>query len=499
MHSSAHDLRLVSCSICRLNDFDLVVTSYEILRRDVSALASMRWAYCALDEGHCIRNPTSKVAQACKRIEADHRLVLTGTPVQNGTEELWAIFDFLMPGMLGDDQSFKAQHSRKKRSADYNALSLGVLHRKVLPFILRRTKDDVMQDLPPKVIQDVYVDPGPLQLALRNDAQRRGLQTSLEQVQNSSQDSNADNVFAALNFFRRLWSHPLLALEAHPYGMARPLDEVCSGLDDAPQRLEERKEYAGRPHHSPKLEALGELLDSVLELPGRKALVFAQSRRMLDLVESLVLHPRLTGAEYARLDGAMSAQTRSSAANRLSTNDNVRVLLLTTSAGGQGLNLAAADTVIFLEHDWNPKRDLQAMDRAHRLGQRRGVTVYRILVRGSMEEHIISTQQSKNDVANAIVNEDNATISAGAQADPGTVLDVIASECGDTAAASSAGTGKRDDASRESDVHSVARAAGAASNTVKELVRNLDERWTESMKQEEVSVEAFLQRANVGG
>lgn len=478
----------------RLYEYDVIVTSYEILRRDVATLAAVQWEYCVLDEGHLIRNPNSKLSKACKRIHAQSRLVLTGTPVQNGAEELWAIFDFLMPGMLGDKAAFTSKHPSKKGKSDHNALLLGSLHRKVLPFILRRTKEDVLPDLPSKLVQDIYVEPSKVQLAIRNDAQARGIHTCMEQCLSKQYLPSANHVFEALNFFRRLWSHPLLAIEAHPAGWDAGVNAVRAACGDATLGNEpDIYGYLQQVDQAPKLQALLELLESVLQSPSKKVLVFAQSRRTLDLAEASVVRCLLEQNAYARLDGTMSAEKQSTAVARLRGNQDVRLLLLTTSAGGHGLNLSVAQTVIFLEHDWNPKRDLQAMDRAHRIGQKNTVTVFRILVRGSMEEYVMSMQNFKAKVADTIVNEDNNKLNycTTGGASTHTVLDIIATEC--QARQPASGPSKAGDhvTGEDTTVAAASSACDSSRGAVASLINELDDLWTRDMYNEEFSIETL--------
>jgi TATA-binding protein-associated factor len=405
----------------------LVVTSYDAVRSSITWLSQTNFEYCILDEGHIIRNPKAKVSQACKQIMARHRLILSGTPIQNSAWELWALFDFLMPGLLGTEAAFQRRFkatappsmgaSRRAGAKDQEALmrALEELHQQVLPFILRRSKDQVLQDLPPKLMQDIVCDLSPLQ---------RTLYDGVMAVQNGGQFWKSQNEsFELLLLLRKLCSHPCLAISwdnEEQVEAARTALPHCSStiaLQEALPCLAQ----------SPKLQALQQLLtdcgiikaepgdgDAALASAaaeadsGHRVLIFAQLRATLDLVESTVLVP--AGLPFVRLDGAVKPKDRQEVVQRFNSDPTIPVMLLTTAVGSLGLNLTSADTVVFLEHDWNPMKDMQAMDRAHRLGQKRVVSVYRLLMRGTLEERIMSLQHFKKEVANSVVNTENVAL-----------------------------------------------------------------------------------------
>jgi TATA-binding protein-associated factor len=462
-----------------LASHNVVVMSYETLRADVDWVAGVRWSYCVLDEGHAIRNAGSRVAAAARRVRAQHRLLLSGTPIQNSVLEMWALFDFLMPGFLGGARAFAARYGRAAAAsrgaargsaeAEAGVLALGALHRQVMPFVLRRTKAQVLSDLPPKTVQDVVCEPSALQRALYEDFAGSA---ALAQVAGAlGADATAGgaaaagagappHVFQALHYLRRLCSHPLLVLDpgvpAHQAALRRVLGPALA--EDWPAA---QVHLAAHLEHAPKLAALREILvesgiiaegtgggggggggddDGALgggeDAGGHRALVFAQSRALLDLAERCVLAP--AGVASLRIDGGVDPAERFRRAQRFNADPTLGVMLLTTAVGGLGLNLTAADTVVFLEHDWNPQRDLQAMDRAHRLGQRRAVNVYRLLVKGTLEEQVMSLQRFKLDVANAVVNADNVSMAA---MDTGNLLELFTLQEGGGGGAAAAGGG----------------------------------------------------------
>ena len=417
-----------------VRDYDVVVMSYEVLRSDIHWVEKQNWLYCILDEGHAIRNPNSAVSKAAKRVKAQHRLVLSGTPIMNSVLELWAIFDFLMPGFLGTHRAFNSKFGKalaeargaagagKKtaktvKAAESGLLALEGLHRQVMPFILRRTKDQVLKDLPPKIIQDILCEPSALQKVLYEEFSNSQVLKEIE-----GEATAAPHVFQALQYLRKLCSHPALVLDMDVPQHVKALHRV-----HAHSIHEIMKDIS----HAPKLGALRELLvdagiakdvDAVeeeeddadvleaVESCGHRVLIFAQLKSFLDIVEETVLRP--LGISHLRLDGSVPPADRFSRVQEFNSDPTIGAMLLTTAVGGLGLNLTAADTVIFLEHDWNPMQDLQAMDRAHRLGQKRTVNVYRLLMAGTLEERVMSLQRFKLDVAAAVVNTDNVSLAA---------------------------------------------------------------------------------------
>ncbi len=516
-----------------ISSHDVVVMSYEAVRADVDWVSSVDWMYCVLDEGHAVRNPASKVSQAVRQVKAQHRLILSGTPIQNSVIEMWALFDFLMPGFLGGERAFNSRYGKalaasrgaKKGSkeAEAGVLALDALHRQVMPFVLRRTKDQVLKDLPPKTVQDVICDPGELQRALYEDfATSQAMTAVTGAVQEGSlaasggggggggagSGSGSPHVFQALHYLRRLCSHPLLVLDPAVPAHQKALVKVL-GPKIGNDWTEAQKHLRLNLSHSPKLAALRELLiDSGIGTDasgdkntkeealaasdaGHRALVFAQTRALLDLAESSVLQPM--GISSLRIDGSVDVSERFRRVQRFNADPTVEVMLLTTAVGGLGLNLTAADTVIFLEHDWNPQKDLQAMDRAHRLGQRRAVNVYRLLVRGTLEEQVMSLQKFKLDVAAAVVNAENMSLQA---MDTGNLLDLFALQEEDKKKKAAAGGGNGAGGSAASTAAAAVAGIGGAGNSgmAAVLAGLTDPAAAEAQYGEEFDLEAFKQR-----
>lgn len=417
-----------------LDKTDVVITSYDVCRNDSDILAKYTWNYIVLDEGHLIKNPKAKITIAVKRFASNHRLILTGTPIQNNVLELWSLFDFLMPGFLGSEKVFSDRFAKpiansrfskaSSKEQEAGALAIEGLHKQVLPFLLRRLKEEVLNDLPPKILQNYYCDMSELQKKLFEDFIKKQGKKLHDEVGREDKDAK-QHIFQALQYMRKLCNSPSLVMKPDN----KLYDETQRLLGKAGTSLED-------PSHAPKLGALRDLLvDCGIGVEGadagdplyqpikpHRALVFCQMKEMLDLVQNTVLKTMLPGVSFLRLDGSVEANKRQSIVNKFNQDPSYDVLLLTTSVGGLGLNLTGADTVIFVEHDWNPQKDMQAMDRAHRIGQKKVVNVYRLVTRSTLEEKILSLQRFKVDVASTVVNQQNAGLGS---MDTGEILDLF--------------------------------------------------------------------------
>ncbi|MCF7991936.1 MAG: DEAD/DEAH box helicase [Thiohalocapsa sp.] len=350
-------------------DHDLVLTTYPLLPRDRERLLTMEYHLLILDEAQTIKNPRAQAAQVVRQLNARHRLCLTGTPMENHLGELWALFDFLLPGFLGDSKRFK-RHWRTPIEQQGDAERQQRLARRVAPFLLRRRKEDVLTELPPKTEIVRTVALGEAQAALyegiRLSMEKRVRETIATQGIARSQITILD----ALLKLRQTCCDPrLLSLPA-----------------------------ARRVKHSAKLELLMDLLPEQIE-EGRRILLFSQFTSMLALIE-----PELEklGIRYAKLTG----RTR----KRDEVIDNFRsgavdLFLISLKAGGLGLNLTEADTVILYDPWWNPAVEAQAADRAHRIGQEKPVFVYKLLTEQTVEERILNMQQKKQALADGIFRE----------------------------------------------------------------------------------------------
>lgn len=414
----------------RVSRYRLVVASYDIVRKDIEFFEAIQWNYCVLDEGHVIKNGKTKSAKAAKRLRAYHRLILSGTPVQNDVLELWSLFDFLMPGFLGSEKQFAARYSRPilasrepkagAKDQEAGALAMEALHRQVLPFLLRRNKEDVLQDLPPKITQDYYCDLSPLQRTLYEDFRTRHSASLAGSA--PANNPSGTHVFQALRYLRNVCNHPKLVLTPrHPQYLS-----VCASLKHQQSSLTDIEHGAKLPalkqllldcgigqqqQHSASISSITATDSQQQQLVSQhRALIFCQLKAMLDIVEKDLLRVHLPTVTYLRLDGSVPASQRHSVVARFNADPSIDVLLLTTQVGGLGLNLTGADTVIFVEHDWNPMKDLQAMDRAHRIGQKKVVNVYRLITRATLEEKIMGLQKFKLLTANTVISTENASM-----------------------------------------------------------------------------------------
>lgn len=385
----------------------LIVTTYAVVRSDEDGfLAGQEFDYVVLDEAHLIRNPATALFRSVQQLHASHRLALSGTPLQNHVGDLWSLFEFLMPGYLGDFASFRRDFvlpiaKSKERNAtakqkEVAAIAIAQLHQKVLPFILRRTKDQVLQELPPKTISNVLLPLSSIQQRLY------ALASSPKDCdEQAATSARAAHVFTDLQILRRICVHPSLVLN----------ERFALDLNSNQQQAAQKWSASG------KLLGLRDLLVEVCDVGGKggddtdefelqphRCLVFAHLHETLDLTEQM-LADALPRVSFRRLDGRTPPANRASIVRQFNEDPSIDLLLLTTAVGGLGLTLTGADTVIFLEHSWNPFVDLQAMDRAHRIGQRRAVRVFRLIMQNSLEEHIMNLQAFKQGVADTVVKQ----------------------------------------------------------------------------------------------
>ncbi|KAK0362778.1 TATA-binding protein-associated factor mot1 [Friedmanniomyces endolithicus] len=485
----------------QLTTADIVITSYDIARNDVGILAPVNWNYCVLDEGHLIKNSKAKVTIAVKSFASNHRLILSGTPIQNNVLELWSLFDFLMPGFLGTEKVFQdrfakpiassrfAKSSSKEQEA--GALAIESLHKQVLPFLLRRLKEEVLNDLPPKILQNYYCDLSDLQKKLFDDFTRKESK-SLQDMAGSGDKEAKQHIFQALQYMRKLCNSPALVMkEGHKQYAATQamLAKDGTNLRD--------------PKHAPKITALRDLLvdcgigvettdptgipSADQAVSQHRALIFCQMREMLDMVESTVFKRLLPTATFARLDGSIEASKRQDIVNKFNSDPSIDCLLLTTSVGGLGLNLTGADTVIFVEHDWNPQKDLQAMDRAHRIGQKKVVNVYRLITRGTLEEKILSLQRFKIDVASTVVNQQNAGLGT---METDQILDLF--NLGETDPNLAFGGGERGEGEAVDESNAVDAEGNVKERGKKGVLDELGELWDDRQYEEEFNLDGFL-------
>lgn len=358
-------------TLAQVADTDLVITTYGTLRRDIVSLKDLHFDYAILDEAQAIKNAEAQIAKACRLVQADYRLALSGTPVENHLGEIWSLFEFLNPGMLGRSTAF---HVLAKNGDHAETNGLAILAAGLRPFILRRTKAQVLPELPEKTEQTIFCDM-PRQQRKLYDELREYYRLSLAQhIQTIGLQRAKIHVLEALLRLRQAACHPAL-------------------ID--PKRTREP---------SAKLEALLEHLQSVVA-EGHKALIFSQFTSLLSLVRTLLDQQ---GIVYEYLDGR--TRKRQERVTRFQTDPACPLFLISLKAGGHGLNLTAADYVFILDPWWNPAVEAQAVDRTHRIGQTRRVFAYRLICRNTVEEKILELQQHKRGLADAIVSADNSVM-----------------------------------------------------------------------------------------
>ena len=347
-----------------VDQYDLVLTTYPLLPRDKQELLKQHYYLLILDEAQNIKNPKAKATQIVHQIKADLRLCLTGTPMENHLGELWSMFHFLLPGLLGDQHRFRTpierEHDLHRRDA---------LYKRIKPFMLRRTKEAVIEELPEKteIVRTIEID---------------GTQRDLYETIRLTMNEKVRQEIAAKGLSRS----QIIILDA-----LLKLRQICCD----PRLL--KMDAARKVQESAKLEALMDMIPEMVE-EGRKVLLFSQFTSMLTLIEKEL---KSHSIGYAKLTG--QTRKRSEAIDSFQNGD-VPVFLISLKAGGVGLNLTAADTVIHYDPWWNPAVEQQATDRAHRIGQTRKVFVYKLITAGTVEEKIQELQSRKQQLADAMLS-----------------------------------------------------------------------------------------------
>lgn len=351
----------------QMPDCDIVMTSYALLHRDLEHFSRQEFHLLILDEAQHIKNPDAQVSRAVRQLTARHRICLSGTPIENNLGELWSLFDFLMPGLLGSADSFR-ETFRTPIEKNNNQARADALAQKVGPLILRRTKDQVATELPPKTIIPHRIELGNEEKELYETV-RSTMDKQVRQAL-TMQGQQAQIVFLdALLKLRQICCHPLLVNSNH---------------------------HAPRNHSSAKFDYLTDLLDT-LKQENRKVLLFSQFTSMLDLIERYLVEQKMS---YLKLTGASKNRHEMVDVFQRGQTD---VFLISLKAGGTGLTLTAADTVIHYDPWWNPAAENQATDRAYRIGQDKPVFVHKLICQGTVEERIQSMQDKKSVVADSIL------------------------------------------------------------------------------------------------
>lgn len=358
----------------QFDNYDLVLTTYGTMRRDIELLRRYRFRYAILDESQAIKNPLAETAKAARLLNARRRLALTGTPVENSTLELWSQFAFLNPGLLGNLDYFREAFVTPIEQ-NHDAETARFLRRMVYPFILRRTKDQVAPELPPRSerLLEVDMEPAQRRLYIRQRDYYRALLLGL--IDNAGIDNARMQVLEGLLRLRQICNHPRLV----------------------------EPDFRGS---SGKFELLIETLET-LAAEGHKALVFSQFVQMLALIREALDARRIP---YAYLDG--QTRQRQQEVDRFQSDETLRFFLISLKAGGVGLNLTAADYVIHVDPWWNPAVEMQATDRTHRIGQKKPVFVYKLVTRDSVEEKILHLQNRKRELVEQLITADAGMLKA---------------------------------------------------------------------------------------
>ena len=352
---------------------DVLITSYPLIRRDGELLSGFKFRFCILDEAQNIKNAQSVGAEAVRQIDAQSRYALTGTPMENHPGELWSIFNFVMPGYLLNNAAFMRQHGQGQNAE--------ALRTKLRPFLLRRLKKDVLPELPDKVEQTIIAEPTPEQLDVYKASLLR-LRGHVQELLGQHEDGqsafgrNRIEVLSAITELRQICCHPSLCLDSY---------EGSSG----------------------KLELLMDILPTALE-NGHRVLLFSQFTSMLNIIRN-----RLTeeGIGWLYLDGQTPAEERIALVEKFNsgmektpeTADVPDVFLISLKAGGSGLNLTGADTVIHYDPWWNPAVEDQATDRVHRIGQTRSVQVLRLITKDTVEQGVLEMSQRKRALFDQVI------------------------------------------------------------------------------------------------
>jgi len=349
-------------------EYDIVLTSYATMRLDIEFFKDFAFHYVILDESQNIKNPISQTAKAATILQSQHRLVLTGTPVENNTSELWSQFSFLNPGMLGTLHYFQSAFSVPiERYNDETAANL--LRKMIAPFLLRRTKEEVVKELPPKSEQIYYCEMTDSQKKFYQQVRDQYRAEIMNLIDTTGMQDARFKVLQGLTKLRQLACHPRL-------------------IDETSRR------------DSGKFEAFLESLREIVA-GGHKVLVFSQFVRMLKLIAEELKKEKI---KFEVLTGA--TRDRETCVNNFQEDAATKVFLISLKAGGLGLNLTAADYVMIYDPWWNPAAERQAADRAHRIGQTKNVFVYKMITRDTVEEKILELQKRKENLVSQLITTD---------------------------------------------------------------------------------------------
>ncbi len=359
--------------LSRLKEFDVVITSYTLLQKDIETYCQIPFSYAILDEAQHIKNRGTRNAKSVKMIQAAHRLILTGTPIENSLEDLWSLMDFLMPGFLSTFDRFMEKYIRITGAQQQQ--NLEYLRRKISPFILRRMKSDVLKDLPPidEIVYHCQLSESQLELYKSYAATARDELVKL--VAREGFDKVQIHILATLTRLKQICCHPAI--------FAKEKAEIGD---------------------SAKYDMLLELLQALVE-GNHKTVIFSQYTRMLHIMREDF---EQRGISFAYLDG--TSKNRLEIVREFNENPKIMVFLVSLKAGGTGLNLVGADTVIHYDMWWNPAVENQATDRVYRIGQKKSVSSYKLITLNTIEEKIVEMQKRKKGLVKKVVSCDDEAI-----------------------------------------------------------------------------------------
>jgi SNF2 family DNA or RNA helicase len=350
-------------------NFDIILSSYHTIRQDIDLISSFNFHYIILDESQVIKNPASMLYRTVTRLRSEFKLVLTGTPVENSLTDLWTQLNFVNPGLLGDLSFFRREFAKPIEKLGDDARE-EKLRKIIQPFILRRTKENVANDLPPVTEQTVFCDMTEEQFKLYDEEKSSVRNSILKSIESAGTEKSAIVVLQGLMKLRQISNHPVMAYEDYAAG-------------------------------SGKFETVLQNMESVLS-EGHKILIFSSFVRHLNLYAEELNKKRI---RFAMLTGAST--NREKIVNSFQNDPENKIFLISLKAGGVGLNLTAADYVFILDPWWNPASEMQALNRAHRIGQNKSVFVYRYITGNSIEEKITRLQERKSKLADTFISSNN--------------------------------------------------------------------------------------------
>jgi len=354
----------------KFNDYDIILTTYGTMLRDIETLQKYRFSYVILDESQAIKNPLAQSAKAARLLDAEHRLCMTGTPVENNTFELWSQFAFINPGLLGSMDYFKREFASPIESKQDESTA-NLLKRIIYPFILRRTKEQVAPELPPRTERIIFTDLEPAQRKIYNNTRDYYRAQLLGMIEEGGMENARMKILEGLLRLRQICIHPALVEPTY--------NKVAA-----------------------KFEIMLETLET-LKAEGHKALVFSQFVQTLKLLEADM---KKMGLSYTYLDG--KTKDRQERVDTFQNDPSISFFLISLKAGGVGLNLTAADYVLHLDPWWNPAVEMQAADRTHRIGQEKPVFIYKFIARETVEEKILELQTRKKELVEQLISAEGS-------------------------------------------------------------------------------------------